>query len=206
MDQFATEEQQVEAIKRFWKENGLAIVAGAVIGLGGLWGWRYYNTSQMEAKENASVAYQNAIEEMVSSESPDQLNEFAESTTQSAYQSMSGLVLAQQAAQSGDLTAAVDHLQNVMVQQADKPLAHVAALRLAQVQLELGEFDGALTTLGNVTLDAFQSDALVLKGDAYAQLARFDDARQSYVAALELSPDNRLIQMKLDNLALAAGA
>ena len=62
MEQFATEEQQVEAIKRFWKDNGTAIIIGAVLGLGGLWGWRYYSDSQLEAKAQASVEYQQAVE------------------------------------------------------------------------------------------------------------------------------------------------
>ena len=34
MEHFATEEQQVERIKEFWKEHGKGIVAGAVIGFG----------------------------------------------------------------------------------------------------------------------------------------------------------------------------
>ena len=38
MNDYATEEQQVEAIKSWWQENGKAVVLGAVIGLGGLWG------------------------------------------------------------------------------------------------------------------------------------------------------------------------
>ena len=38
MERFETEEQQVEAIKRFWKEHGTAIIVGAALGLGGLWG------------------------------------------------------------------------------------------------------------------------------------------------------------------------
>ena len=62
MEQFATEEQQVEAIKRFWKEHGTAIIVGAALGLGGLWGWRAYSEAQIETKEAASVAYQNAVE------------------------------------------------------------------------------------------------------------------------------------------------
>ncbi len=62
MEQFATEEQQVEAIKRFWKEHGTAIIVGAALGLGGLWGWRAYSEAQIENKEAASVAYQNAVE------------------------------------------------------------------------------------------------------------------------------------------------
>ena len=36
MEIYNSEEQQVEAIKRFWKENGTAIIAGVVLGLGGL--------------------------------------------------------------------------------------------------------------------------------------------------------------------------
>ncbi|PAR85254.1 YfgM family protein, partial [Vibrio cholerae] len=42
MELYDTEEQQVEAIKDWWKENGKAVIFGAVIGLGGLFGWRYY--------------------------------------------------------------------------------------------------------------------------------------------------------------------
>ena len=58
MEHYETEEQQVEAIKRFWKENGTAIIVGAVLGLGGLWGWRYYNDEQIAAKEQASAAFE----------------------------------------------------------------------------------------------------------------------------------------------------
>ncbi|AGH45899.1 TPR-like domain-containing protein [Paraglaciecola psychrophila 170] len=61
MEQYETEEQQVEAIKRFWKENGLSLVIGALLGLGGLLGWRYYNDSQIEAKEQASFAFRKSF-------------------------------------------------------------------------------------------------------------------------------------------------
>jgi len=206
MEQFATEEQQVEAIKRFWKDNGIAIVAGAVLGLGGLWGWRYYTDSQITAKEVASAAYQKGLQDIIDAESAETLESFAAETSQVGYQSIAGLVVAQQAVEAGDLEKAASALENVVVQQGKAPLAQVAALRLASVQLELEQFDAALATLDKVTDEAFKTDALVLKGDVYTKLERFDNARQSYVAALDAAPDNRLIQMKLDNLALVAGA
>ncbi|MFC3094693.1 hypothetical protein DRW07_12610 [Alteromonas sediminis] len=206
MEQFETEEQQVEAIKRFWKENGIAIVAGAVLGLGGLWGWRYYTDSQLAAKEVASTAYQQGIQDIAESQSPEALESFAANTEQRGYQSLSGLIIAQQAVEAGDLEKAADALQNVLVQQGDAPLAQVAALRLASIQIEQGQFDVALSTLDKVTDEAFKAEALILKGDAYSKLERFDNARQSYVAALDVAPENRLIQLKLDNLALLAGA
>ena len=41
MDIYSTEEQQVDAIKQFWKDYGSSIIVGAVVGLGGLYGWNY---------------------------------------------------------------------------------------------------------------------------------------------------------------------
>ena len=61
MELYDSEEQQVEAIKDWWKENGKAVIFGAVIGLGGLFGWRYYQDSVVEAREAASESYTTVI-------------------------------------------------------------------------------------------------------------------------------------------------
>ncbi|WP_459782756.1 tetratricopeptide repeat protein, partial [Photobacterium sp. R1] len=44
------------------KENGKAIVLGAVLGLGGLYGWRYYQGEVQSAKEQASEAYTQTVQ------------------------------------------------------------------------------------------------------------------------------------------------
>ena len=85
MEQFATEEQQVEAIKRFWKEHGTAIIVGAALGLGGLWGWRAYSEAQIETKEAASVAYQNAVETFGTEGSDAKVKAFIEENKDSGY-------------------------------------------------------------------------------------------------------------------------
>ena len=41
-----TEEEQVEQIKKWWNSNGKQIIAGAVIGLAGIWGWNIYSEYQ----------------------------------------------------------------------------------------------------------------------------------------------------------------
>jgi len=41
-----TEEEQVEQIKKWWNSNGKQIIAGAVIGLAGIWGWNTYSDYQ----------------------------------------------------------------------------------------------------------------------------------------------------------------
>jgi len=41
VDEFSTEDEQVEAIKKWWKENGTSLIVGVVLGLSVLFGWRY---------------------------------------------------------------------------------------------------------------------------------------------------------------------
>lgn len=61
MDVYTTEEQQVEAIKKWWRDNGKAVVLGAVIGLGGLYGWRYYQAELETSREQASAQYTQVV-------------------------------------------------------------------------------------------------------------------------------------------------
>jgi predicted negative regulator of RcsB-dependent stress response len=206
MDQFATEEQQVEAIKRFWKENGLAIIAGAVIGLGGLWSWRYYTDAQLTAKEEASAEYQQAVESLSSTDSNEALSAFVDGTESKGYKSISGFVLAREYVDSNELDKAADLLQNILVAEADSALGAIAAIRLAAVQMQQEDFNAVLATLDNVSADAFMGQALALKGDALTKLGRFDEAKLAYAGALEKAPQNMQVQMKLDNLAIVAGA
>lgn len=74
MEAYETEEQQVEAIKSWWKENGKAVVIGGVVGIGAILGWKYYQSSQITAKETASAAYERALTALQASELQMRLN------------------------------------------------------------------------------------------------------------------------------------
>ncbi|MCW8107325.1 tetratricopeptide repeat protein [Alteromonas ponticola] len=201
MEQYATEEQQVEAIKKFWKDNGIAIVVGAVIGLGGLWGWRYYSDSQLAAKEEASAAYQKVVEAQADMQSTDQLKTFIENNTDTGYAIIAGLVAAQKAVDLDNFSEAEKHLQQVANEAEDKQLAAVASTRLARVQLELGKTEDALASLEKVTLASFASQVDEIKGDIFARQGDVKKAREAYTRALAASENSPLIKVKLDNLA-----
>jgi len=205
MEQFATEEQQVEAIKRFWKEHGTAIIVGAALGLGGLWGWRYYADHQMTSQEAASVEYQSAVETFGNEGSEDAIAAFIDANEDSGYASIASLLAAKQAVEAGDLDGAASHLNHVVTFADNAQLKALAGLRLARVQIEMNQLDAALSTLGNITNEAFGAEVSELKGDVYVNQNKFDDARLAYSGALEKNANNPLLQMKLDNLAVAAG-
>ncbi|GEA11818.1 tetratricopeptide repeat protein [Alteromonas sp. KUL49] len=205
MEQFATEEQQVEAIKRFWKEHGTAIIVGALLGLGGLYGWRAYSDSQNEAKEAASVGYQEVVESFGEDGTLAALDTFVAENTDSGYATIAGLLAAKQAVDESNFEAAAVQLQNVIATADNAPLKGVASLRLARVQIEMNQLENALSTLSTIADTSFDAEVSELKGDIYVRQSKFDDARLAYASALENNANNRLLQMKLDNLAVAAG-
>lgn len=205
MEQYETEEQQIEAIKRFWKENGVALVIGAILGLGGLLGWRYYNDSQIAAKEQASFAYEKASEELVKGDSGfSQAKTFIESHSDTGYAMLMALEMAQQAIERKDLSEAAKQLGFVAKNAKLSAVQSVAQLRLARVQIEQGELELALATADSVVDEAFKGQSQEVKGDVYQAQELFDKARAAYSAALETNGRDQVLKMKLDNLAIAA--
>ncbi|MFT6776534.1 MAG: putative negative regulator of RcsB-dependent stress response [Paraglaciecola sp.] len=205
MEQYETEEQQVEAIKRFWKENGLALVIGALLGFGGLLGWRYYNDSQIEAKEQASFAYEKVSEELLKGEVGfSQANTFIENHSDTGYAMLMALEMAQQSIERKDLSEAAKQLEFVTNNAKLSAIKSVAQVRLARIQIEQGKLELALASADQVTDPAFKGQSQEIKGDIYQAQQLFDKARAAYSAALETNKRDRILKMKLDNLAIAA--
>jgi|TARA_R110000868_G_scaffold15063_17_gene69146 predicted negative regulator of RcsB-dependent stress response len=205
MEQYETEEQQIEAIKRFWKENGVALVIGAFLGLGGLLGWRWYNDSQIAAKEQASFAYEKASEELVKGEAGfSQAKTFIDSHSESGYAMLMALEMAQQAIERKDLAEAAKQLEFVASNAKLSAVKSVAQLRLARIQIEQGELELALASADTVSDQAFKGQSQEIKGDVYQAQQLFDKARAAYSAALETNGGDQVLKMKLDNLAIAA--
>ena len=51
MEIYENENDQVEAVKRFFAENGKALAVGVILGVGALIGWRYWNSHQVQLKQ-----------------------------------------------------------------------------------------------------------------------------------------------------------
>jgi predicted negative regulator of RcsB-dependent stress response len=200
MEQFATEEQQVEAIKRFWKDNGTAIIFGAILGLGGLWGWRYYDESQITAKETASAAYNDMIQTLASDDRVAATQDFIANNNDTAYVALAGFIGAQAAVEADDYAKAAELLQQIIVSTADTTLQNVARVRLARVQLQLTQYGEAITTLDAITGTAFTAQQEAIRGDVLVAQGDLSGARDAYVRSLA-AQDDQSVQMRLDDLA-----
>ncbi|MFD2179469.1 YfgM family protein [Veronia pacifica] len=198
MDVNTTEEQQVEEIKKWFKENGKAVILGAVLGLGGLYGWRYYQAETISAQEQASDAYNKVISALTAGDGQQAAEDFIKQNEGQAYAALAALQLAKSQVEKGELTAAADQLR-VVQSSGDDALKAVATSRLARVEAELGNFDEALAELDKVTADSWKANVAELRGDILVKKGNLAGARDAYAASIAAA-DNTLVQMKLDNL------
>lgn len=203
VEEYSTEEQQVEAIKKFWKENGTAIILGAVIGLGGLWGWRYYNDQRIASQEQASLQYEQAMTQLEQNQY-DKAKSFVSENPDSHYAALASFQLAKQAVDQGNLDEAAAQLKLAADKAGVNAMASVAKVRLARVQIQLQAYEEALKTLSSVEAQSFKSLVLELQGDVYVAQDNTEQARSAYSEALQLNAGNNLLKMKLDNLQVLA--
>jgi predicted negative regulator of RcsB-dependent stress response len=201
MEQFETEEQQIEAVKKFWRENGIAIVVGAVVGLGGLWGWRAYSDKLLEKKEVASQAYQEMQETLGSDDANiTPIKDFIEQNSESGYAVLAALQVAKVAVERSDYDEAASQLKWAAENSQDKNVGDIAYLRLARVELQLGKHQEALNTLAELQDGTFIGVRKEVEGDIYAAMGSIDKAKAAYISAIEVNSAGNGLQMKIDNL------
>ena len=206
MEVSQTEQEQLEELKKWWKENAKAVIAGVVIGLSVLfavWTWRDYSRTQGEA---ASVEYQLLAGEVSKGDTEAGLKRGVRIINQfgtTSYAVLAALALAKLELESGNLGEAHKHLEWALKHAKQEELQHIARLRLARVMLAEGQHDAALKLLSPAQPGSFLSAYEDLKGDLYLasnQTAAAQTAYQHALSATSQDDIKKLIQMKLDDL------
>ena len=208
MDVYRTEEEQVEALKRFWKENGKPILAGLALGLALLFGWRSWQLYVANQEAKASYAYQVLMS--YRNENKDGLARAAaekviEDHPRSSYADLARLQLAWLANKEGKAEEATARLHEVMQKAGMEGIREIARIRLARLTLGEGRAEQALELLQGIRTSATLLLAEELRGDILLKLGRTDEARKAYASALELAnkgvrTEAPLLSLKLEDL------
>ncbi len=203
MELYDSEEEQVQAIKDWWKENGKAVIIGGVIGLGGLFGWNYYQDSVIAAKESVSDSYTEVMKQLTANgvDAVVQTEEFIETNKETEYAVLAALQLAKAQVESGELAKALTQLQWAKANTEDETLVPMIDLRIARIQAQQGQYDAALTTLASLNSVAWTGRVAELKGDILLRKGDTEAAYTAYVEAQQAGDASQNIQMKLDDLA-----
>ena len=198
------EEQEINQLKDWWKENGKTIIVAFILGVGGMFGWRYWQAHQAEQIAQASTQYDALIYSAQQDEQAKKANieQFVQANSKTAYAVFALLDEAKKATEKQDFAAAEVNLNQALTQSQDEVLTSIVALRLSAVQFQLGQLDNALTTLNQVKGESFNArkailtgDIQVAKGDKVAAKTSFEQAQQSG-SQLE----QQMAKMKLNNL------
>jgi predicted negative regulator of RcsB-dependent stress response len=213
MSEMRTEEEQIEAMKKWWEENGKQTLVAVVLVAGGWFGFNQYQDTQRETAEAASAVYQEMLVLSASEAEADQgqravlLDKLQSDFSSTVYAQFAALFKAKDAVEAGDLELAEKELTSVVANTQDEALLHTATVRLARVMLAAGKIDDALALLANDKTGAFEAEYQETAGDALLAKGDKDAARDAYskavVAAQRIGANNPVLQMKLDDLAVA---
>ena len=214
----AAEEETLEALKKWWEENGRNLIVAFVILFAGYTGWLLWANSRADAAATASDLYEEiltlSLEEpgaVLSEEDSDRVLAISEQLRSeyeaSIYARFAALFAAQQEAERGNLDDAEANLQWVLDNpnqglfgEVDEGLLLTASLRLGRVILAQGDAERALSLINGVDPKEFEAGFAELRGDIYVAMDRMVDARDAYIAAQQAGSQSDLLLMNLDNL------
>jgi len=212
-----TEEEQIEALKRWWDENGKQVVLAIVLTVGGYFGWQAWTDHLEDQTAAASLVYQEMLDNMddavagdtLAADKQAEISQLADilkqdySNTQYAF--YAALIKAKLAVESTDLSAASVELQWAMDNADETVSENIARLRLARVEAAAGNLDTALQLVQGVDAGELKSAFDEAKGDFYQQQGNAGAAYTAYEAAMTgidagNSSASQLLQLKISQV------
>lgn len=199
------EQEQIDALKAWWRQNGkivIAAVLAALIGAAGVTGWKRHQADQTEQAAQLFAGVEKALRSNDAKAVKDNAARVMDKYGNTAYGAMAALAAAKVEFEAGDLKGAGAHLQWAVDHAPDEETKAVARLRLAGVRLDEKQYDEALRLLQEKHPDAFAGMYADLRGDVLMAQGKLIEAGAAYKEALDkLPPEGTyrlLVQAKID--------
>ena len=201
---YQTDEEQVEAIKKWWQENGKSVIGGIALGLlvvGGGKGWMEYSRVQAENNSNLYEGFSRAAREGDMEAAVQRADQLIADSGKSTYAEFAALEMAKLQYHAGDKEKARQRLQWVMDNTSEKAIKQLAQLRLANLLLDMDKPDDANTLVQSVSEGGFAGEFSALKGDIALAKGDKEAARQAWQQALQQgAADVTALRMKLTSV------
>lgn len=207
-DYLLNEREQWEALKRWVRENGPAVVLGVAIAALGFGGWRWWQAHQNNEDLAAGAMYvqmENAFAQGNRTRAFILIGDLERQYASSPYADQARLAAAKAFVNDSELGRAADELRDVMQHSNDPVLKLIARQRLARVQIAQHQPSEAIATLSGANPGALAPQYAEARGDAYyamgdkaAALAQYRLAR---AADMSGGVDPGLLDLKISDLA-----
>lgn len=206
MDDYLSEREQIDRVRKWVRENAPWALAGILIGVAALVGWQQWQNWQERKSLSASQKYEQAIESLANDDregATKLATQLKADYASTPYGDMAELALARFHVEEGKYAEAAKYLADVMDTSEDAQLQLVARLRLARVQRADGKLDEALATLNGAQPGGYapafavvRGDVLLEKGDRAGALAAY---REAMAAKDDGQVDRELLQLKIND-------
>ncbi len=203
-----SEKEQIDLIREWWKENGTFVIAGIVLGVGGIVGFNLWKSSQLETRISASTQYE-ALTEEVAGNRVEPAEAIADAIqaehAETIYADQARLAMARLYMDQGRDQDAAQQLQGLIDSGNSEEIRMVARLRLAKVNLYQGKPEAVLALLEGFENSGFAARYSEAIGDAHVALGNYAEAEAAYLTAINAPDagqvlDQALLQMKIVDL------
>lgn len=215
---YDTDEEQIEALKGWWDENGTSLIVGIILVLAVLFGSRYWQSAQDSTAELASDIYTQMADSVLSNIDLDvdeeELNsalnlhnDLKTNFVNTIYSRYSALLMARLYVQRNELDNAANELRWILdnpglgfLKSIDDELALTTRARLVRVVIAQGDAEAALQLLNEVEPGTFAGIFAEIEGDAYVELGRLQEAIDAYQTALSIGANAEVVELKLNDI------
>ena len=204
------EQEQLDALKAFWKRYGNLVTWLLVAVMAAFAAWNGWNWWQRDQAMKSGAMYdelERAAQAGDAAKTARIFVDLKERFPRTAYTQQGALVTAKLQFDQGQFDAARESLAWVAEKGVEEEIRTVARLRLAALQAEAKQFDAALKTLDAATAPTFEALVADRRGDVLAAQGKPEQARAAYQTAWAAMSDKvdykRLIEAKLTSLGAA---
>lgn len=206
INEYETEEQQVEALKKWWKENGTSLIVGLFVGVSSLFGWRYYVEQDNNHAVTASNMYMQVMQSAATQTIDDKIidihNQLINEYADTPYAALASLALAKTEYEKDNAEGAAAQLELAVKYSNDEVTKQTASLRLVSVYIEQKKYDEAMSLLNMKHNAAYDAQYEELKGDVFNARGEIAQARIAYDNAINLQgiAASQWLRLKRQNL------
>jgi predicted negative regulator of RcsB-dependent stress response len=211
-----SEEEQLEVLKRWWKDYGKTVIIAVLVAVVGYFGYTTWQDQKRQKAEKASEVYEQLLR-LTNAEPGKTLTdsdkatiahlagELKDGNSKSMYAHSAAFFLAKLAVEDNKLDVAVSELKWVLSAKPEAATEQLARLRLARVLTAQKIYADALAQLSPEPAAAFTSEYAEARGDILKLQGDLDAARTAYEKALAATDPQQqerymLLQMKVDDL------
>ncbi len=204
-----TQQDEVDKLKTWWKSYGNSLVIGLLLGVGILFGNKYWDQNRTEELALASSLYEQLVTNIKNNNSKATKvtsGKIISDYKSTPYAAMAALLMARVNFEKGDVASAQSQLQWAVDNATEDTLEHVARIRLARVLLDQGKIKEASKLVLGVDgedMAGYKAEYYEVIGDIYARQGSVASARSAYQKAIDntgkTSGYKSILSMKLDN-------